>query len=254
MPALRPAAPHWRRPVLLALALAALAATAGCSAWKLADARELARASQPYQQSPANPVGSLLVVGDSTGVGTGASHAAQSVAGLIGRAHPRLRIVNRAADGARYGDFVEQLRAADGAHDIVLVLGGGNDVIRNTGQDELQAHIRQVLELAQRKGERVLLMPPGNVGNAPFFWPPLTWWMTQRSQRLHTEVRRAALASGATYVNLYKPKEQDPFAQRPKELHARDGLHPSDAGYRLWFQELEDQSSLAQWLAGLGRT
>ena len=240
------------RPLLwLALGVAVLATT-GCAAWSMRDAAQLARASEPFQASPGTPVASVLVVGDSTAVGTGASSPQHSVAGLIGRGNPALRIVNRATDGAKYEDFARQLAQSDERFDFVLVLGGGNDVIRLTGADKLRADVQRTDELARERGRTVVLMPPGNVGNAPFFWPPTSWLMTQRSQSLHAVVREAAQATGARYVNLYKPRAEDPFAQRPKELHARDGLHPSDAGYQEWMQELDRQAAMrAQlgWLA-----
>jgi lysophospholipase L1-like esterase len=86
------------------------------------------------------------------------------------------------------------------------------------------------------------------VGNAPFFTRPFSWWMDRRSQMLHGVVRDVAQSTGAHYVNLYRTPAQDPFARRPGELHARDGLHPSDAGYELWLQELELQAGLSSRL------
>ena len=41
-------------------------------------------------------------------------------------------------------------------------------------------------------------MPAGNVGNAPFFFVPLSWWMTQRSRALHGLVQDSAARTGAT--------------------------------------------------------
>jgi lysophospholipase L1-like esterase len=229
-----------RRPALW-LALALVSLTAGCAAWKLRESAALVRASTPFQANPATATGSLLVVGDSTAVGTGASAPAHSVAGLAARDQPGLRVVNRAEDGADYAAFARQLAASEGRFDTVLVLGGGNDVIRGTPEDKLRASVREVAELARQRGARVILMPPGNVGNAPFFFRPLAWWMTRRSQLLHAAVREAAGATGASYVNLYQPREQDPFARQPEALHAADGLHPSDSGYALWWRELARQ-------------
>lgn len=243
--------PIAHHPVKWAVALAvlaALAAAAGCTAWKIDDSKELARESQPFQARPANARTSLLVIGDSTAVGTGASSAAASVAGLIGASHADLRIDNRSVDGARYADFAKQLQQVEGKYDAVLVLGGGNDVIRFTDEDDLRASIFNVADLAKQHGRTVILMPPGNVGNAPFFFAPATWIMDKRSQTLHALIRQAAQRTDATYVNLYKKRADDPFAQRPKELHARDGLHPSDAGYQLWYSELKQQSQLEQAL------
>lgn len=240
------------RPVLFLLLVGA-AATVARSGWKLRQSVQLARDSTPFQAQPAKPAKSLLIVGDSTAVGTGATDPTQSIAGLLGATTMNLRIENRAADGARYADFASQLQSSPDRFDAILVLGGGNDVIRATSRETLQRQVRQTAQLARQRSDIVVLMPPGNVGNAPFFTRPFSWWMDRRSQTLHDLVRAAALSTGATYVNLYRPRAQDPFAQRPAELHARDGLHPSDAGYELWLQELETQAGLSGMLSARGR-
>jgi lysophospholipase L1-like esterase len=72
--------------------------------------------------------------------------------------------------------------------------------------------------------------------------------MTSRARTLHSLVRASAQRHGAVYINLFKEAANDPFAQQPG-LHAVDGLHPSDAGYRLWFDELMAQGELAAELA-----
>jgi len=242
---------HFHLTGALSLAAAlALVAAVGHAAWRIKQSVGLARQSEPLQASPPGATARLLIVGDSTAVGTGASSAGSSLAGLIAHDHPRLTIVNRAADGARFADIARQL-AVPGPFDAILVLGGGNDVIRMTGQLALEQDIAKALALARQRAAQVIVMPPGNVGNAPFFMAPLSWLMTQRAQSLHRLVRQAAAASGAVYVNLYQDKADDPFAQRPDELNAPDGLHPSDAGYRLWYDALNSQAALASRLAGL---
>ncbi len=239
--------------VSLIAALAVLT-TSGCAAWRIRQSVELARQSEAFQVSPPNAGASLLVVGDSTAVGTGASTPDASLPGLIARDHPRLRVVNRAADGAKFADIVQQLEAAGGERfDAILVLGGGNDVIRLTPDAALEAQIAQVAALARTQARLVVFMPSGNVGSAPFFFPPLSWLMTARSRTLHGFVRQIAADNGALYVRLFKEKQEDPFAQRPDELNAKDGLHPSDAGYRLWYDELNAQAGLAGQLASLQR-
>lgn len=231
------------RPVLW-LALLAATASVGCAAWRVNTSKELAKTSEPFEASPAGATASLLVIGDSTAVGTGASDGTHSVVGLVAASNPRLRVVNRAADGARYAEFARQLEGVSERFDTVLVLGGGNDVIRLTDSDQLRSDVHRVAKLAQARGQRVILMPPGNVGNAPFFFQPLSWWMDRRSQQLHRYVQEAARATGARYVGMYKDAKSDPFAQRPKELHAADGLHPSNAGYALWATELRVQGGI----------
>ena len=241
---------------LSVLAALVLLATSGCAAWRIKQSLALARDSEPFQTSPAGARAALLVVGDSTAVGTGASSPAASVPGLIARDHPQLRIVNRAKDGARFADIVGQLEAAgDERFDAVLVLGGGNDVIRLTREAVLAQQVDRAvaLALARTRAGVVVLMPSGNVGSAPFFFPPWSWLMTARSKQLHQLAREAARSQGALYVNLFKEKADDPFAQRPDELNAKDGLHPSDAGYRIWYGELNAQADFSTRLAALRR-
>lgn len=239
-------------PVVPALVIAVLVVvftTSGCAVWRIGKASELARRSEPLQHTPADATLRLLIVGDSTAVGTGVSAPQASLAGLLAQAYPRLRIDNRARDGATFADVAGQLQAETARYDLVLVNAGGNDVIRLRKLDDVYADIDRVAALARARSDRVVLMPAGNVGNAPFFFPPVSWLMTSRARTLHGHVQQAAARHGAVYVSLFKEKANDPFAQRPKELNAADGLHPSDAGYRVWFDELMAQAQLGPVLA-----
>lgn len=229
--------------ILLVTAAVALLIVSGRAAWRLREAAELARVSEPMQHSPDHARMRLLIVGDSTAVGTGASSPRASLAGLIAAEHADWAIVNRARDGAKFGDVVDQLGGSE-RFDTVLLLAGGNDVVRLTGAATLRSSVDQALGRARELAPRVIVMPSGNVGNAPFFLPPWSWWMTQRSRELHRVVRSAAARHDAAYVDLFKERRDDPFAQQPKRLNAPDGLHPSDEGYRLWREELRRQAAL----------
>jgi lysophospholipase L1-like esterase len=220
---------------------------AGCTASRLRDASELARLSEPLQRHVGQPRARLLIVGDSTAVGTGASAPGASLARLLAQAYPGLHIENRGRDGATVDQLPAQL-AGDARFDAVLILAGGNDVIRLRDLDKTRDQLDGVIRQARSHADTVVLMPAGNVGNAPFFFAPLSWWMSARSRQFHELVQEVAAQQGASYVNLYKERRDDPFAQRP-ELNARDGLHPSDAGYQLWFKELLAQSPLARLFA-----
>lgn len=221
---------------------------AGCSAaTRLRDASELARLSEPFQRPLSRPDASLLILGDSTAVGTGASVKEKSLAGLLAREFPTLQIVNHGRDGATFADLRAQLPTG-GRFSAVLILAGGNDVIRLRDLDRVAQQLDETLREAKTLGGEVVVMPAGNVGNAPFFFPPVSWLMTSRSRKLHAIVQAAAQRRGAGYVRLFKERAEDPFA-RQRELNARDGLHPSDAGYELWAQTLLAQSKLADVLS-----
>lgn len=170
-----------------------------------------------------------------------------SVAGLRGENFPRLQIDNRARDGAKVAGVLAQLEG-DEHFDMVLVMAGGNDVVRLRGLEALQNDVERVMQRAGQRADLVVLMPAGNVGNAPFFFAPVTWSMTWRSRRLHAFVSGAASRHGAVVVDLFRESADDPFVQRP-ELNATDGLHPNDAGYRVWFGELMAQAALPQRLS-----
>lgn len=233
--------------VLLVMAGGALLFISGCAAWRIAQSVELAKRSEPLQHTPNDAKLSLLIVGDSTAVGTGATSGNSSLAGLIAQQYPRLLIENRARDGAKFADVVRQLGGEE-RFDIVLVQAGGNDVIRLGDLSSSQGDIERVAELARKRADVVVLMPAGNVGNAPFFFAPVSWLMTQRSRELHRYVQDSAARTGAAYVNLFKERRDDPFVKDPG-LNAIDGLHPSDAGYRVWFGELMAQAQLGARLA-----
>ena len=234
---------------LLSAAAAYAASTAVYAAIHLARSADLARGSRPFERQAVPGGPRLLVVGDSTAEGTGASAPRNSLPGLIARAHPAATVVNRGRDGARFRDVLRQLDVP-GRFDAVLVLGGGNDVFRMTSRRTMHRTIDAVARKAATLSDVVILMPAGNVGNAPFFLPPWTWLMQQRARVLHRIVAKVARATGARYVDLFKERDDDPFALQPERLNAVDGLHPNDAGYALWHRELDRQAHLAGLLAG----
>jgi lysophospholipase L1-like esterase len=215
--------------------------------WRLHESVELARLSRPLQHLLDQPSLRLLVVGDSTAVGTGATAPQASVSGLLAEHFPGLQIDNRARDGAKFAELLAQLDGEE-RFDMVLVMAGGNDVVRLRGLGALRSDVERVTQRARQRADLVVLMPAGNVGNAPFFFAPVSWLMTWRSRQLHNFALEAASHRGTLLVNLFREAADDPFVQR-QELNAADGLHPSDAGYRVWFDELMVQAALSQHLS-----
>lgn len=230
--------------VALGLAIAAR------TGWRLHTSVQLARMSEPLQHRPPQPALKLLIVGDSTAVGTGASAPQASVAGLLAQRFPRLQIDNRAQDGATFAGLLAQLDGDD-RYDLVLVMAGGNDVVRLRDLAAVRLDVEKVLQRARQRAGRVVLMTAGNVGNAPLFLPPVSGLMTWRARRLQDIATDLAARGEALRVNLFREAADDPFVLRP-ELNAADGLHPSDAGYRVWFDELMAQADLPRHLSAAG--
>jgi hypothetical protein len=163
-----------RRRIVVATAIvmgAVVAATSGCAVWRVQRSAELARASEPFQNNPDKPVVRVLIVGDSTAVGTGASSGRESLAGLMARQQPRAQIENRARDGAKFADVLAQL-VGEQRFDVLIVQAGGNDVIRLRDLDALQTDIERVADRARELADTVVLMPAGTM--------PATWCGSSR--------------------------------------------------------------------------
>jgi len=219
----------------------------------LARGRDLAAASEPLSQTPSPARRSLLIVGDSTAVGTGAGEAGNSIAGRLARRFPDLHIDNLAEDGAVYSELPEQLEQAPRqSYDLVLVQAGGNDVLKFSSRKALAADIQRVFESAAALGERVAVLATGDVGTAPAIPWPLGGLFTARSRMLRDLVaERAAQRPAVHFVDLLADADSPgPFQREPERYYAGDGLHPSGAGYGLWYQKLSENLPLEYWLSG----
>ncbi len=207
--------------------------------------RSLAEASAPFELRKKDAKRRVLVIGDSTGVGTGASDPADSIAGRIARDYPGTEIVNRAKDGARVADVPGELRDfRNGEFDLVLLQVGGNDIIRFTDLVNLRNSTTRVLRLAVDKGGKVIFMSTGNVGLAPVFFPPVNWIYSWRTQKARAIFMAVSKSEKVEYIDLFRVREEDPFSKDPATFYAADTLHPGSEGYRLWYEELKRQSSI----------
>jgi lysophospholipase L1-like esterase len=211
---------------------------------------EVAANSNAYERQTAEFQRAMLVVGDSTAVGTGASAATDSIAGRLAADFPRLRIDNLGTNGALTAAVDEQLRNAPlERYDMVLIQVGGNDALRFTGADALRAAIGEAVSLASDLGEHVAVMSSGDLGAAPALPWPLSRLFSWRSHIVRKVFSRTAAQSKARYVDLFVDVEADnPFLAEPDRYHARDGLHPSSAGYGAWYETLREQLPLTDWL------
>lgn len=212
--------------------------------WRLIRVGErLADQAVPFARVLPQPSLRILVAGDSTGVGTGASVPKASLAGLVGTKYPTASVTNVAVNGAKAHDVIAQLERDQGTYDLVMVHVGGNDTVRFTDVDALRKDIRSVLDLAARKGRRVLLTSTGNVGTVPLFPAPTRWILDRRTRRVRSVLMEEVARSGQNvrYTDLFREKPQDPFAIDPDTYYAGDSFHPSDAGYRDWFGIIEKQ-------------
>lgn len=126
----------------------------------------------------------------------------------------------------RFRQDVVSLRPA-----AVVILAGTNDIAGNTGPatlEEIQSNLAAMTELAQANGIRVLLCSVLPVFDYP--WKP-GLEPAPTIVALNAWLRQYAATRGATYVDYHTPLADE--RQGMRREHAADGVHPTDAGYRL---------------------
>lgn len=199
----------------------------------------IARVSPPYRQKGNNNK-SLLILGDSTGYGTGATRPSESLAGLIGAAFPDLKIVNKSVNGRTTAQLKQSLQHMRETHDFILLQIGANDVLQAVPNVTIVDTIKNIVgQLLASKGN-VIVMTSGNIGAAVRFSPLLRQRYTEASREYEKLLLESAASTGLfKLVSQFSEPQVDPFVLQPDVYFASDGLHPTSAGYALWFDRLK---------------
>lgn len=216
----------------------------------------LARRSRPFQRELDQCRARVLVVGDSTGVGTGALRAEDSIAGLLAREYPDVAITNRARNGAKAADAASQLESlpAGARFDVVLLHVGGNDMLRATPLPQLESDITRTLQAARARADTVIFMGTPNIGRCPVFFPPFSWLLSMRSRTGRAMFMRIAAETGVTYIDLFREGADDIFSREPARYFADDRLHPTTESYRAAYDAICNGSQLHDVLRAVGIT
>lgn len=206
---------------------------------KIALGLRIAENTVAYTQSPPNSIQHIVVVGDSTAVGVGASDPKHSISGLIGKEYPNIQITNLGVSGAKVQDVFAQLDTLKpGSVDCILIQIGGNDIVRFTDLQQLEHDLELLISTAQTHSKHVVVMTSGNVGTATIFPAGTRWIFGIRTRQVREVFLKATEKMHVQYVDLYKEKNQDPFAQDPVRYYAKDSFHPSSDGYAVWYTSL----------------
>jgi lysophospholipase L1-like esterase len=193
----------------------------------------IAERSRPFERHLPDCRRRALVIGDSTGVGTGAACSQDSIAGLFAREFPDVAVTNLARNGAKAADAVQQLASLPtGRFDVVFVHVGGNDILRATPHARLEQDITAVLRAARERSDNVIFMSCPNVGLCPVFFAPFSWLLAMRSRAANDLFIRASGELGVHYVDLFRERGDDVFSRDPQRYFAEDRLHPTSESYR----------------------
>jgi len=132
--------------------------------------------------------------------------------------------------GETTGDLLKRLSSvlSFGPFDVVIVLGGTNDVGMELPLNESERHLRGITKLIQHhKATAVLLsIPPCGrslfMAEGPFLVP--------RQKDLNARIKQICIDESAVFVDLFT-HVADAACRLPDDLSDEDGLHLSRRGY-----------------------
>ena len=196
----------------------------------------IARVS-PYEQVGTG-AGRIHVIGDSTGYGTGARLASESVAGRLGADFPSYTITNDSSNGRRIEGAMGAVRDLDGQYDLILFQIGANDMLGGATAKQTVERMQSLVSAAQAHSAHIVIVTSGNIGGVPMF--------NQTEARRYTDTSRTydelmknltQSMSNVSFVALFDEPEDDPFMAQPGFYTSIDGLHPTSAGYEIWYNK-----------------
>lgn len=193
----------------------------------------------PFEQRLAQPSHTLLIAGDSTALGTGASRPESSLSGLFARAHPDWTVLVQ----GRNGLFLRQLPMLLEHHppvDTVVLLAGGNDVLQNSLDIEMVAAVKRAIAAAKRLAARVAVVCQGNLGNVPLFPEKMRRRLEEKSRVLRRTLRQESQRHGAVFIDLFYERDRGSWRDASDGFYSIDLFHPGDGGYRRWFEKMSE--------------
>lgn len=185
----------------------------------------------------------LVVLGDSTAAGVGASSTGTSVAGRLAEAvvlelGTPVTLRSVAVSGAEASDLEEQVdRALAQRPDVALILIGANDVTALTPLDSVRADVAGAVERLRGAGAAVVVGTAPDMGSATAFPRPLRDLAGWRGAAVAGASAQAVRGAGGTAVDLARLTGPS-FREAPEVMLSVDRFHPSDEGYALWAQAL----------------
>ncbi|MEH6565251.1 MAG: SGNH/GDSL hydrolase family protein [Halopseudomonas sp.] len=206
--------------------------------WVKRTALRLPDAAQPWcglvagTEPEAAPL-RLLLLGESTVSGVGVEQQADGLAGQLAAqlADATGRSVQWQAVGRNGADARDCLhtllpQVVGQNWDIALLVLGVNDTTHLTSRKQWRARLRQLVAGLAGRAPQVMVAAVPPLGHFSALPQPLRAWFGLRSGLLDADLRRVAAQQQAIYLALDMPFE-------PAYL-ARDGFHPSAAGYHIW--------------------
>jgi len=186
---------------------------------------------------------SILVLGDSTGYGTGATKSTESIAGLIGRDFPTYNITNNSKNGRTIGELVSVAEQTADNQALILLQIGGNDILQKRDVEMVEKELRSIVDILENKAKHIVMISSGNVGGAAAFEGEAAAEYEKLTREFREMFNRVSAETSLVYVDLFLEPEVDVISNNPEVYLSIDGLHPSSAGYAYWYKLLKPKLS-----------
>lgn len=182
----------------------------------------------------------ILLVGDSTAVGTGAERVEDTIAARLAKDFPNTQVVNLGENGTRVRDMLRQVKkVSEETFDMVIICTGGNDIWHFSNIKRLGRDLAEAFDIASKiSNHRVIFLLYSNIGLAPVFPSFLRFFLVKRGNAVHQKFIETANIKRVPVIQLFTSEEDNPFLKDPKLMFARDGIHPSSEGYRAWYNRM----------------
>lgn len=189
--------------------------------------RRLAAETTPFNKTTGSTK-KILIVGDSLAYGVGASSPEKSISGQISKKFPEANIINKATIGDDTADLLKDLpKKIDQNYDIIVVIIGGNDIIRfPTDLEHTSKNMENIIQFSSRNSSRTFVITSGDFRNVSFVPPFLKGYFAQRANLLRQQtIEFAGNHHNVTYIDAFSIPESD-----YKNYEAPDHFHLNDAG------------------------
>jgi lysophospholipase L1-like esterase len=182
----------------------------------------------------------ILILGDSTAVGTGAASVNDSIAGRLAHDFPKAQIVNRAVNGACIRDLPKQILGMEHTTFMMIIVSvGGNDVWHLSRTKTIEETLLTIFpKLQAMSPKRVFFLTYNNISRGPLFPSWISWFLSMHAARIEKSITQCAQQYRVPVICLFEDTVDNPFLRIPEKLFAADGIHPNSDGYRLWYNHM----------------
>jgi lysophospholipase L1-like esterase len=177
----------------------------------------------------------ILVLGDSTGYGTGADKVEDTLLGRFAHDFPNVEVNNYAVNGSVTNNLIKQIeKVHDKNYNLTIISSGGNDTWKMTNLRDVERDLRTALTMAQKiTGNNIALIIYNNSASGPVFPFFIRGLILKRTRQINEIYTRVGNEFNLQTVPIFLPGEKC-----PSNFFSRDGLHPSSEGYRIMYIRL----------------